>query len=344
MPRRPSINYAEVARLREQGFSWATIAGIVGASGESTVREGYRRYMGSGRIMGRTSAARTAAAARWGGVPEPRVVGARTFGVEIEFHTAIRGQVAAAVEAVVGYHIHLTGYHGTTCTTCGATVRGYRHWKLETDSSATRGMRNAGAYAHHQGGELVSPVLSGQAGLDEVKRVLEALRSVGARVDSKHGMHTHLGVGDLGNHARYDLLRMWAFYEDQLFGLVSRSRQNNMYCQRLARRSDLATRCDQLRRGGSVIASHTDALNLSKLPTIGTAEVRIHQGTLNGKKATMWVRLMVAFTDAVAAGVLRTQTDAPLEYHLRDLGYLTTAEANWFANRRVRLAGTRAAA
>ena len=332
MPRGHRNNYDidQVVAMREQGLSYRLIAQMVGASGESTIREAIRRHSGQPpRDASRSLAASIALAARWN-TTRP-AVGARTFGVEIEFHTAIRSNVADAVGAVVGYHIHMTGYHGNTCYTCGGTVSGYQHWKLETDSSATSGMANAGPRPNNQGGELVSPVLAGEAGLEEVRKVMQALRSVNAKVDRRHGMHVHLGVADITGDNRARLFTNYKQMQKTLFKLVATYRQHNHYCTPVsAMRLDDWANASRFSRG--ISGSHSDAMNVENIRRIGTIEMRMHQGTLNGKKATEWVKLLVAFFDASLNGVVIDLNDDPITV-LKDSGYITGASAEWLIRR-----------
>lgn len=341
MPQSSNWSRAEAQVMRLAGMSYREIADHFGVSGESTIREGLRRYTNqTERNAARSRAAAVALGARWGRSVSPTLD--RTFGVEIEFHTALRGAVATAVERVVGYHIHMTGYHGNTCVTCGNRVSGYQQWKLETDSSATYRMRNVGQYPYNQGGELVSPVLKGQQGLDEVKAVMAALRSVGAKVDQRHGMHIHLGVGDINWTQRITLFKNYKAVQPLLFSLVARSRLHSHYCQPVNNiRIEEWIRFALHGHVGS--GSHTDAMNITNIVRIGTIEMRMHQGTLNGKKATEWIKLLIAYFDASRDGCDLEDTETVLSV-LKDRGYLTSASYNWLVNRRQTLNPTAVAA
>lgn len=339
MPQAPRWDAHDAHMMRLQGHTWRAIADHFGVSGESTIREGVRRYLGiEERNTARSQAAATALTARW---RTPRVTD-RTFGVEIEFHTAIRGDVVRELENLLGYHIHMTGYHGRTCVTCRQPVSGYQGWKLETDSSATSGMRNAGAEPYNQGGELVSPVLKGAAGLRELKGVMATLQRVGAKVDKRHGMHVHLGVADITGDARVNLFRNYKEAQKTLFRLVARSRQNNMYCKKL---SDLQldNHINRTQMGMPLMGNHTDSMNIDNIGRIGTIEMRMHQGTLSGKKATEWVQLLVAFFDASRDGII-IDSDNELVDTLLANGKITAASAQWLKNRQETLYPTAVAA
>lgn len=342
MPRRTTWSPQVAHQLHLTGLSWAQIAETLGVAGESTVREGVRRYLGRQTNTARSAAAQTAAAARWSQsavIPLTQ----RTFGVEIEFHTAIRAHVAEAVERVVGYHIHMVNYHGTRCCTCGGQVSGYSQWKLETDSSATRGMRNVGHLPRNQGGELVSPVLSGEAGIAEVKAVMQALRSVGAKVDKKHGMHMHLGVADMSTDHKIRLVNNFYNYQTQLFDLVASSRRNNHYCRPMSH-YQLTNAVSAFINGRFPSGNHTDAMNLTNLARIGTIEMRLHQGTLNGKKAEMWIRLMLQFFEVSRAHDEDLSATGNLLDQLHQKRYISAIDLRWYKRRAQALNPSAAAA
>lgn len=338
MPQAPRWDAHTAHMMRLQGHTWRAIADHFGVRGESTIREGVRRYLGiEERDTARSQAAATALTARW----QARSTD-RTFGIEIEFHTAIRGEVTAALEAVLGYHIHMTGYHGNTCVTCHQPVSGYTQWKLETDSSATSGMLNAGAHPYNQGGELVSPVLKGAAGLREIEKVMAALRSVGAKVDRRHGMHCHLGVADIAGDNRARLFRNYKEAQKTLFRLVAKSRQNNDYCRKLGD-ADLEHWAACTETNYPLRGRHGDSMNVSNIGRIGTIEMRMHQGTLSGKKATEWVKLLIAFFDASRDGII-FNADNELVDTLLANGKITAASAEWLKNRQESLYPTAIAA
>ena len=110
------------------------------------------------------------------------------FGVEVEFTGAETQTVATELQIILagtGIDVHLEGYNHQT----------RNHWKVTTDATVTecRDYRNGSGF----GGELVSPVLHGEAGLAEMKKVLDALNQVAngaVDVDRRCGVHVHLSL------------------------------------------------------------------------------------------------------------------------------------------------------
>jgi hypothetical protein len=110
----------------------------------------------------------------------------RTFGVEIEYVNMDRRVVANKVAEALGVqHIHVLPYHGTICETCQSRVLGYTEWKVERDGSVS------------SGGEVISPILQGEDGFVQIKKVMKAIKEAGGSVSTSCGLHVHLGVRDM---------------------------------------------------------------------------------------------------------------------------------------------------
>lgn len=325
--------------MRQLGHSWHYIAQhLWGTTRESTARAAAKRYaqrtglpvFGDPRLQ-RTEAAHVATAARWGapGIQPPPLIqplaGARTFGVEIEFETGHRLTIAEALDQVVGYHVHMTSYHGTRCSRCGGTVDGYTGWKVETDGTVTRG---------DYGGEVVSPVLQGEEGLDQVAAVMTAIKAHGGRITNNCGMHVHLGARDMSGHLRAGLLKGWVFhYHDMLDKMVAPHRVGNYYTQRFGA-AEANRHIRELQAGHNPQQpTKMRTLNLTPLARIGTMEVRYHQGCLRPREMRAWIGYLIGLFDYHA------QTDQPLptnpEEHLNklvELGLLLEVRANHLKN------------
>ena len=85
----------------------------------------------------------------------------RRFGVEIEFLSTITKEHATSCLRAAGIRVENSFYtHETT-----------PHWKIVSDGSC--------------GYELVSPVLQGEAGIEEVRIAAAALEAAGAKVELK---------------------------------------------------------------------------------------------------------------------------------------------------------------
>lgn len=208
----------------------------------------------------------------------------RTFGVEIEVKGLSTYQAAAALERA-----------GIACEDAGYTHRVMATWKAVTDASVSGGC------------EIVSPILRGEAGLAQVAQVMEALRAAGGRVDRSTGLHVHVGVSDLNGTGIARVLDFYATNQRAFDGLVSQSRRSdssNVYCRGWGHgEKDNVVRGLKARetfQGAYVGGTRYYTINLQSLHRYGTVEFRQHQGTLNGTKATAWIRLLLVTVNEAA--------------------------------------------
>ena len=86
------------------------------------------------------------------------MITSKKFGIEIEFVGASLESVAYAIRSA-GVDCYVESWNHIT----------REHWKIVTDSS----LSSQGGWA----GEIVSPILQGEAGVDALKKVCAALNS-----------------------------------------------------------------------------------------------------------------------------------------------------------------------
>jgi len=265
-----------------------------------------------------------------------RTTGDRRFGVELEFafpRTGDWNSVDAGVQRLLeemrsrGLAVNVESYGHSTP----------RNWKIVTDASVANGR------------ELVSPILQGEDGYEQVRKVGEALAAAGAVVNRSCGLHIHHDVRRLPIGMLQSLVRNWSSSQDALDAFVAPSRRNglNAFCRRLTatdlRDVERASSWSDLRRGGG--DSRYRTLNFRAYPVHGTVEVRQHQGTVSGAKVVAWVKLGQAMVRAAIAGAEVAATD-PIDLLDALRGHGLDAEtADYLAGRAVVLgyAGPRAA-
>jgi len=303
--------YAYILK-KDFNLPFIRIAAMLGLRGESTARAHANRFVrrtGAPPITAdggerRRIAGQAAAAQRWGAtrrttepvVPQIPKLG-RTFGVEIEYGAANMKEVQLAIAAALGVpHIHVFGYHGTTCQDCGVTVaRSYTEWKIEHDSSVTRG-----TFPRATGGEVVSPILRGTDGFDQIAKVVKAIRDCNGTINKRCGLHVHVDMRNFTATGRAKVVASWRNWQTEITKIVARSRHNNTYCRQISKyEADLWV--DQILRGNEQVGDRYRTLNTTPFPRIGTYEFRLHQGTLNAKKIVAWVKFLVAFAEMAAA-------------------------------------------
>lgn len=243
----------------------------------------YSRGAFSTRCRECTRANRRAAAARRRTTPtrsNPLGVG-RRFGVELE----------------------LIFPAGTTAANLSAALReaGLSGWQVTTDCS----LRSYSTYSGGRGYEIVSPILAGENGIDQIRTATRVLRSLGAKPNRSCGMHVHHEVVDLGLAGIKRLYRSWANNQGVINGLVAESRRpgatESRFCNAVSQREadtvEAARDLRTIRHGGKF-----KALNLSYVGSRGTIEIRQHQGTCDPEKIVSWVRFGQGLVDAAAEG------------------------------------------
>ena len=221
----------------------------------------------------------------------------RYFGVEIEF-------IGSAARLVA--ELRARGVN--------AEQQRYNHtdqnvWKVVPDASLSYG-----------GAELVSPKLRGDAGFAELKKVCEALRAAGCRVDSSCGLHVHHDGFDLTVPAVVSLLRNYSRNRDHINGLLAASRHQSRWANpwteyaidHVARQTSMQAACS--------VDRYRD-VNIAAYLGHGTVEFRQHQGTINFAKMSTWIRFTQAMVEAGVRGIefRATSLDGVL-YHLTSDG------------------------
>lgn len=213
-------------------------------------------------------------------------IDALTFGVEIECYLP-RGKSREELMVALG-DVGLTAF-----------VEDYNHrlssgWKLTTDGSLDD---------YTRGTEVVSPILRGEDGIAEMKKVIRTIERFGCSVNRTCGFHVHVGVRGL-DHERVgffkELFATYARFEPVLDQLMAPSRRQNAnsYCRSVKLASDVESRAKAARNVnefrtaiGSGDYNRYRKLNLESFWRHGTVEFRQHQGTLSSQKAENWVRL-----------------------------------------------------
>ena len=201
----------------------------------------------------------------------------RTFGIEMEFEGANIRTVADALNEVV--ECHFEGYtHRTT-----------RHWKIVTDGSLPN---------YDTCGEIVSPILEGVEGVEELRKVCDKLDTIeGIKVTRRCGLHIHLGAADLTVREIQTIYERYADYEAQIDLVMPRSRRGrSRWCDTIAENKNRIKRATTKNR----LARSCDRyykINLVSLGRYGTIEFRQHSGTLNFDKIVNWLSFLMAFVE-----------------------------------------------
>lgn len=219
----------------------------------------------------------------------------RTFGVEIEFCTNKTATTIARALVAAGIECAAENYNHNTRS----------HWKIVTDGSVSCGY------------ELVSPILSGEAGIAEVKRAAAALVAAECSVDTSTGLHVHVGANDLSRDSIINLVRRYGDHETLIDAVVPSHRRNNSYARTV--RNDVATMAAHIRNYPRAtvtdvcysVGERYKKLNLQSFVKYGTVEFRQHSGTLDGTKIANWITFCLQFVEDSIVVAAPVQTPAP---------------------------------
>lgn len=195
-------------------------------------------------------------------------------------------------------------YHGYSHATT-------EHWKIVTDSSVK------GRNQHDLCLELVSPVLLGNEGLNQLRILMEHVRQLGIATNQTCGFHVHVDatstpLSDLKRIAQCFVALENAF--DLLVAGNHRRADQNKYCRsnriafgRLSNRqrwdsieqvNDVDELVDILNPDGDRYRK-LNLTNLANSNRPSTMEFRLHGGVEELPQAEAWVRLLLRFCDRV---------------------------------------------
>jgi hypothetical protein len=157
--------------------------------------------------------------------------------------------------------------------------------------------------AGHQGVEVVSPVLKGEAGLREIQAVCRWLQSKGAKVNRSTGFHVHVGFqGDDVNLQR--LASLAACQEEALYAVTgTKARERNHYCKPIKEDRAFKQAFEGSKRPEKGhCRDRYHSLNITNLLSHGkpTVEFRLFAGTTSSLKAISYVRMCLAIVQKAA--------------------------------------------
>lgn len=215
----------------------------------------------------------------------------RRFGIEIEFCSVTGNTLKRALEQA-GINCSVEDYNHRNSET---------NWKVVSDGSVQDSHGHAGL-------ELVSPILSGQAGLEQVKTVAKVMTAIGATINSTCGFHVHVDARDLCGADFFSCVKRYQESESIIDGFMPKSRRanNNQFCRSTSRLIERYTRVwdrdDKIfpLSKEAVVDQNSDRyykLNLCAFTRHGTIEFRQHSGTIDWQKQLAWIKFCLNFVE-----------------------------------------------
>lgn len=288
--------YLRAVELRDQGYNFNQIAIELGYQRSSNARHAWIQGL---RLLGRESEVPATRTVRIHSgrtthtLTAVELVGLSTnyeytFGIEIECVGQTPSQCARSLTSA-----------GVRCEDAGYTHAVLPRWKAVRDGSLCN---NGNGSA-----EVVSPVLRGQDGMNQVRTVMGILRDAGSTVNNSCGMHIHIGMDTLTAYEQARVILNHCKWQPAFDAFITRQRQANSYAMK--RQLSMASRLANawVEQGGAsrhIISNDQGryyTLNLNSYYKYGTFEFRMHGGSLNGINATAWIALHHGFIAACAS-------------------------------------------
>ena len=156
--------------------------------------------------------------------------------------------------------------------------------------------------------EIVSPILKGNEGLEEVRKVCEIINTseIKCEVNSSCGLHVHHGASDYKKQDFKNLYNLYNYYETEFDKFVPKSRRENNnwnvsgtenYCRSLKDYdfedyyNERDAYVDHLGRVHNWQATRYLKLNFCSFVKYGTVEFRHFGGTTDADKICGWIVL-----------------------------------------------------
>lgn len=176
-------------------------------------------------------------------------------------------------------------------------------WTVTTDGTVT---------ANHPL-EIISPILHGEKGLTEIKKVCDVANKLGIKTDESCGFHIHWSAGDYTGRSMINLLRLYGKYEKNLDFIfhTSRREDNNPFAHTLIKHNNLnwlyrlngpfyyhayqiaqefeATQATENQTSHPTARHHK--VNICAYNKYRTVEFRQHEGTFDFEKIKAWIVL-----------------------------------------------------
>lgn len=165
------------------------------------------------------------------------------------------------------------------------------------------------------GVEIVSPILKGADGIEQIKTVCKWLATMGAKVDASCGFHVHVGFSGRSARQLAQLVCLVARNEKALYAMTgTKGRENNHYCKSVkASFRPLGSR-GSFRSCATASSDRYHALNLTHVARGGqTVEFRCFAGTLNVFKMLAYVQVCVGLVQKAI------KTKSKISYDAKDL-------------------------
>lgn len=225
----------------------------------------------------------------------------RNFGVEIEAYGCDRNALAELLQSK------------GIATNMASRLTQSNVWKITGDGSITG----------DNSFEIVSPILNGTNGLEQLKKVCEALGELRAKINKTCGMHIHFSASDFNVATWKNLYKNYITFETTIdkFMPISRRGNNNTYCkslltdnkERVFQKIDTARTLQQISQAVTG-RNRYYKINAEAFFRHNTVEFRQHSGTIEFEKIQNWILFLARMVEYSTTRVATNETIESAEF------------------------------
>jgi Putative amidoligase enzyme len=196
----------------------------------------------------------------------------RKFGIEIEAYGVEKGRVIRAINDA-----------GVDCRNEGYNHDTRPHWKIVSD----------GSLSGYECFEIVSPILEGENGLEQLRKVSEVLVRLQVKINRTCGLHVHFDAAMMTLPTWKNLIFNYASLEDIIDTMMPQSRRGNTntYCKslKIANLNAKLNAATTIQQVTNIFPNRYHKVNTQAYSRHNTIEFRQHSGTIEAEKMVNWI-------------------------------------------------------
>ncbi len=144
----------------------------------------------------------------------------------------LKHNIAMGVESPTNLVLeHIPYTFGVEIETCLGLIPHKEYTDLNMSSLYDGSLKDEDGVA--RGGEYVTGVLVGDAGVSQLRKIVSTLVKNGCKVNNKCSVHLHIGSCNFNKENLLSMYLLGLLVEDEFFSMFPRSRKLNVYCRQL---------------------------------------------------------------------------------------------------------------
>lgn len=214
----------------------------------------------------------------------------RTFGIEIEMLAQKYDSIYNMYEHYTKLAEDITRLSGLVCEYQDYNHRASNVWKLVTDASLRliTNFQQEKCFTI----ELVSPILKGYDGLEQIEKISKALKELKCEINVSCGLHVHHNITkfDDSNIVRETLKNIQKIYaknQSEINKFLPKDRWKSSFAKKMGPSKLYGNGW----RSNNALQNRYNAVNSSAYLRHGTIEFRQHSGTIESIKIINWIMI-----------------------------------------------------